>query len=297
MKDYETFKAAVVEQLEELVGGCTFAIEKIAKVNRGTLDALSARYPGDMFAPCIYIEDMYAAYMDGASLDDIVRSVATSLKRSDRSEHLYRQAMGTISNIKKRVYLQVVGKERNLEVMKDCPHRCIEDLLILYYILVKDSEEGLVTVQVTYSIAEEHGLNEEELFRLATANTKRLLPTVIIPIVDLPVDLPVGYDMYPPIYILTNQRFFNGASAILDNDTLSRLCEEVEDDLYLLPSSIHEVLAVPVSSMDPGYLNGLIQFVNRTELDPAEKLADHVYVFRRSTKMEGVILWKQKQEL
>ena len=49
----------------------------------------------------------------------------------------------------------------------------------------------------------------------------------------------------------------------------------------MIPSSLHEILAVPYRN-DPGiidFINKSIQEINDTELNPMDILSDHVYIY------------------
>lgn len=47
----------------------------------------------------------------------------------------------------------------------------------------------------------------------------------------------------------------------------------------MLPSSIHEVLALPVGNKDVDSLEEMVRCVNRTEVSPTEVLSDNVYKY------------------
>ena len=49
------------------------------------------------------------------------------------------------------------------------------------------------------------------------------------------------------IYVLTNSIRLNGAHYITDEDYLVDFANSVNSDLYILPSSIHELLIIPMS--------------------------------------------------
>ena len=51
-----------------------------------------------------------------------------------------------------------------------------------------------------------------------------------------------------PMYVLSNHTKLNGSACILYQDLLKNFAEHLRSDLYILPSSIHEVLIIPVNS-------------------------------------------------
>lgn len=75
------------------------------------------------------------------------------------------------------------------------------------------------------------------------------------------------------VMVITNSSGYYGASAIFYDGVLEAL-----KDYYLVPSSVHEWLAVPKSIADKEYLAQIIRQVNRTEVSPKEVLSDFPYV-------------------
>lgn len=49
-----------------------------------------------------------------------------------------------------------------------------------------------------------------------------------------------------PLYVLTNEIRLNGASVLFYTDCLKRFASDIGRDFFVLPSSIHEVLLLPV---------------------------------------------------
>ena len=64
-----------------------------------------------------------------------------------------------------------------------------------------------------------------------------------------------------PLYVLTNEIRLNGASVLFYTDCLKRFASDIGRDFFVLPSSIHEVLLLPV--MDEMSAWDLRQIVGR----------------------------------
>lgn len=95
--------------------------------------------------------------------------------------------------------------------------------------------------------------------------------------------LGIQEDCFPEIYVLINRESLFGASVILYPDYLRKLAERMGTDLYVLPSSIHEVIAVTTSGMEPSDLQDLVKTVNGTgwAVRPNEVLSNNVYRYSR----------------
>lgn len=84
------------------------------------------------------------------------------------------------------------------------------------------------------------------------------------------------------MYVLSNHTRINGAACILYDGVLEKIAEMLECNLFILPSSVHEVILIPEKG-DEDYerLSEMVREVNETQLSPEEVLADHAYYYSR----------------
>lgn len=75
----------------------------------------------------------------------------------------------------------------------------------------------------------------------------------------------------------------NGANIMLYKEYLEIAAEKMNGDFYILPSSIHELLAVPVSTAEIEKLRQMVKEVNDNEVAPEEILGYEVYRYNRET--------------
>lgn len=84
------------------------------------------------------------------------------------------------------------------------------------------------------------------------------------------------------LILLTNREGYLGASAMLYDGVLKELADAMGSDLFILPSSIHEVLALPDDGeVDWEELEEIVQTINQTEVEDREVLSDTVYCYCR----------------
>ena len=87
------------------------------------------------------------------------------------------------------------------------------------------------------------------------------------------------------MFVLTNQNRYYGAACLVYPDMLEVIGEMLQDDFYILPSSVHEVIFLGKNGcMDSAALNEMIEEVNRTQVDEEEWLSDHAYLYDRKSK-------------
>ena len=86
-----------------------------------------------------------------------------------------------------------------------------------------------------------------------------------------------------PMYVLSNKSRINGASCILYKDILKDFAMVVDKDLYVLPSSIHEVILLPSDgTQESEQLKEMVREINQSQVEKEEVLSDSVYYYRRS---------------
>lgn len=91
------------------------------------------------------------------------------------------------------------------------------------------------------------------------------------------------------LQIVMNRFLQYGATAVLDTDLMTKIAGYFQDDLLLLPSSIHEMIARPAEELTYSKdslecFNAMVKEVNATEVSREETLSDHVYIYLRDEK-------------
>lgn len=103
---------------------------------------------------------------------------------------------------------------------------------------------------------------------------------------DIPEDMEIPE---VPLTIATNNNNYFGASQIVDDRFLDEMGDKFEDDYYVIPSSIHEVLLLPTSQASGAEeLSDMIRSINRDHVTPQERLSDVALIYRRADKKLSV---------
>lgn len=127
--------------------------------------------------------------------------------------------------------------------------------------------------------------DEEEIREIALKNTPELLPAAIWTMKDMLGEMGVDTENLSeetPMYILSNKSRINGASAMLYDGVLRKFAGNLGSDLFILPSSVHELILVPVcDTLSPSDLIEMIAEVNDTQVSAEEILSYSLYEYSR----------------
>lgn len=176
----------------------------------------------------------------------------------------------------------MVNAEKNAGRLEKAPHMKFLDLAAVYRVVVGN---GSGSIMVSRSLCDKFAITEDELDAAARRNTEKAgfsvrplweILSEVGELMGLPED-PTKTD----IWVITNATGINGAAAMLYSDCLHSLAEQIGDDLYILPSSIHELLAVPAKGMDLYALRDKVCLINANEVAADEVLSNNVYWYSR----------------
>lgn len=286
MMNFEEFMAWVKENITSKDWKETSQVEiSVVKKNNGVSKAgLSIREDEQDVSPLLYLDNYYIHYQNGEILENIIRNI-----RADYDEKVQMFAakipnLREFENIRGKVIYRLVNYEKNKETLEDCPHIRLHDLAVTFRWVARIDDVGVSTSLITNEQVKEWGVSINDLVLAARQNTPRLFPAKIVDMEEMLAGM-VSFILYPgtiPMYILTNEQVINGASALLYGDILKDFANKKGTDMYILPSSIHEVVMVPADRIDdPKELSSIVHDVNTTVVSTGDVLSDSVYYYDR----------------
>ncbi len=297
MKQQEFYDALIARLYTMFPKDTQIYVQDILKNNGVSLDALIVREPDVNISPTIYLEDYYSLFEKGTSLNEICH-ILFGVCMEARLNHSVDPGFFTdFDRAKERMVFHLVNYQKNIPRLRDMPHIRYLDLAITFCCMLRLASGEAATIQIKNEHLAQWGVGIGEIKKHAFDNTPRLLPAYIQPIADAIRDLmeeneslqwmlPIAEpDDAPQLYVLTNETQFCGASCILYPSVLSEFSESLGTDLYVLPSSIHEVLLLPAKARtEDEPLNELVRTVNSEQLTPSQQLSDKVYYYSRARR-------------
>ncbi len=249
------------------------------KNNGVIMPGIRVRYKSTPIMPCIYPPSFFSLPPDLAAK----RAADEIEKRLEAAKALYESGELT-TNWRNRVFISLVHYEMNKKMLKSCIYRKFFDLAAVVRWYIPLAEDGGVML-CPKGITESLGVTEEEFFQEAKRNTRRLFTPESENLAKYlarynPVQVEEEEEDEIPIYILTHSGRTFGAVMMIYPDVLKELAEEMHGSYFLIPSSVHEVLALPADEKaNKDALREIVSSVNETSLDKTEILSYTVYYY------------------
>ncbi len=308
---FTSFTESIMSDLKKKLGSDYTVFSHTVKKNNGVeLTGVAARKSGCNTSPSVYINELYHENMTCEEAKSAAEQVYMALKKAEVAEDIDFSGFSEYEKVKKRVVVKLINAGKNKELLEQVPHMLFHDLaLVVYYPVRELPFEGKAIVLIRHSHREAWKVETEELLKVAISNTPRLFPgkiesmesvmrqlfssdleegSVEKELVELgicgedEIPLYLGAKAGVPMYVLSNEQKLYGAVCMLYPDILKKFTKKIDQDCYILPSSVHEVILVPAGAIaNEGELKETVTDINRTQVAEDEILADSVYYYSR----------------
>lgn len=308
---FQTFIFHVLQKIqEETDKHVKITVCDIPKNNGIVLTGLTFTREDINISPTIYLDAFYQDYEEGKSIEEITEEIKEIYCCSKMEGDLNMDFFTNYESAKQNIAYKLVNYEKNREFLKDVPHRKYLDFAIVYYYLVDKKEFSNASILIHNKHMEHWGVDEKELYAVAKKNTPRLLPVSFCGMMEVLDELVMSEPDFlnrileerrmeeedelkmlleifirkdeTGMYVLSNKTRLFGAVVMLYEEVMESCAKQLDADLYILPSSVHEViLLADEGQIDKDKLEKMVREVNATQVGPEEFLSDFVYYFSR----------------
>ena len=300
--DYNMFKECILEAIaERFEEDCKIEYKEVLKNNGIKLDGVLVRFSNKSISPTVYVNDYFDRYVEGEDIDEIADHIEWLIKNNCLEDDFDPETLILFENIKNQIVYKLINAEKNEELLKTVPHKMFLDLAIVYYISIKEDIFESASILINNAHLELWGKTLEDIDRLAKENGPKILKPEIKSMAQTLTEIicqrgenpeEIDEDMLSDcgMYVLTNEKKQFGASAILYDNVIKDFSKSLSShSLYILPSSVHEVIMIPsilVDSVDK--LNEMICEVNATQVPLVDILSNHCYYY--DNKRDEIII-------
>ncbi len=282
--DYCEFCDAVLaDARDRLQADSKVELTKVLKNNGIELVGINVMDKGKLIGPTIYLEDYYEQYRYGKNLEEIMENFLEVYQKNKTVDlGVSPDFFWDFSKVKNRLIFKLINYERNRELLKDIPHKKVLDLALIFCCAVSLNNGRGSVITVKNSHLAMWKVDCDTVYEMALNNTPILLQKRIESIEDIIKD---GRQYDRNMLVLTNHQSMYGAGVVLYEGVLEEIAINYNASLYILPSSIHEVIVMKATDYDDvEALKDMVRSVNQFGVDAKEILSDNVYVYNKESQ-------------
>ena len=310
MEDFEVFaenvKNQILEFLPEEYQSASAEMKQVFKNNNERRLGISIQKEGWEIAPILYLEEYYQMLQEGNSETEVLQRIAREYLDCDRGmPQNVGELIPDFESAKEQLWLKLVGKESNQRKLERCVYKEVEgtDLVATFQLRVRipGLEEG--NISVDKRIMEKWGCDVDSLYESVLANMVCQMPAQVSEIDSVLTGDDGGGKpeevscQEKKLYVLRNTEESHGAATLLYPGVLQALAENSGADLFILPSSIHEVLVMKADGeINAGELQYMVMDINRHMVEPEEVLSDQVYRYDRESQSLSMATTREETE-
>lgn len=302
---YETFCTNVQERVQEIKGEeVSVSIVRSLKNNGRERMSLIIKGKEDEVVPSLFLEEFYSQYECGISFEDILEKILAVYDEYEWEGEPDFSFFSDFESARSHIAYKLISQNENQELLGKVPWFPVLDLAMVFYCILPKQFKVKASILIDNSHMALWQVNKEEVYEAAYLNTPKLLPFGIEPIQSVLEQLLKQPDEkfeeglkkemeenvadlagnIAGMYVLSNNEQFFGAACILYPEVLHKFAEKNGENIFILPSSVHEVLLIPDDgSFSAEEFAGLVREVNMTQVEPEERLSDCVYYYRMNS--------------
>lgn len=283
--------------LKRAIGGdAEVLIQNVCKNNGIVLTGVSIFSKDRNMSPTIYLENSYEQYLGGESMEEIVKELYACYLENCPEDAFDTDFFMDYQLARERIAYRLVSREKNQNLLEEVPFIPYLDMAITFFCKIQHEELGCGIIQIKNEHMRIWGVEKEQLFYDAGQNMHRLCPELICTMQELLENAGNEQEIPEDVFreadeagelqmmVVTNSDKSYGAAVILYEGVLERLSERMQSSLAILPSSVHEMIVLPVKSeKEAAAFCEMVHEINETQVDPEEVLTDSVYFYGKHT--------------
>ena len=190
--------------------------------------------------------------------------------------------------VKDKLFIRPLNMEKNKEELENSLYKQNGEIALTLYMKISDEDGKLTSCKVPLSYVEKWPVKEENVFEEAMKNTMSMMPPRVCELLKLVLNPAYeGEDIYASDYIpekggtgncMSTSSKTNGAVAIFYPGVAKTFCHKLgADGLYLVFTSVHEVMLHDEESVEPENLKTILEETIEEATPEEDVLTRHIY--------------------
>lgn len=199
-----------------------------------------------------------------------------------------RKILLTREFVLENVTYKLINKQRNAKKLESVPHKDILDLAATYKVTYNAEDGRNIVIELDNETIETVNVSLDELDAAARKNTSKH-GFIVMSMPHLGI---ASEEEETIMHVITNPECHEGVIAMLYKDCLAKVAEVYDDNVIILPSSIHEIIVMPETQVKT-HLSDLKEIIfgvnNEDCIAEDEVLGDLPYRFDKTTGELSII--------
>lgn len=299
MMDIDSFMEEIRERLQAYYRDeYKVDIHNVIKNNDSLQHGITILKSGSNLSPNIYLDDEYDAYINGKSMESITSSIIAIRSECADDTDFDAGRLKSYEQVRESLSIRLVSSTMNRLTLKDMPHVDYVDMAVIFAVDIESSDMGKGQVVIRNEHLKMWDKTVDRLYADALSNMIHKAPPLLKDMVSLlgemmgdrlneDMDISRQYDGCN-MYVLTNQSKNFGAAVMVYPGVLKDVADILDGDYYVIPSSVHELIIIPVGDTEDKWdrseeLSEMVREINDAQLSPEEVLSDHVYRYHAAS--------------
>lgn len=196
--------------------------------------------------------------------------------------------------VKENLFIRLINFEKNKTELEYSFYKRNGDIALTLYMKISDEDGMMTSLKVPLKCVERWDLEKEDVFMAALKNTVSMMPPKVYNMMKMLLNPKCdGEDIDAPDYIpfkdamgncLSTGRRTNGAVAIFYPGVARLFCDKINTDgLYLVFTSIHEVMVHNARMIGPEDLASVLDDTIKESTPEDDVLTKHIYYYNAET--------------
>lgn len=275
-----------MKHFEEKLNSLESTVQEIFKENGYEMEASKVYKAGGVIltgitvskkngvCPCLYLEN-YINELENCDIADVAYKIyiqyMEAYSKIDEDIVKIVHEFYDFEQIKKRLQLKVLNTEYSKGYISKYASKEFLDLSILVYVAVSENQ----SITVSDEQCKNWGKTFEDILGIAVQNEKYCLQNMADILGEAGM---ADKNDECKMYVMSNKSRMYGAGAIVKADLLKQTAEKLEDDLLILPSSIHELIIIPWKEVEKSDdIKEMVREINDNMVSTDEILSYNIY--------------------
>lgn len=296
MMEYREFVEELMAEVKEETGLKTEFHESDEKMPQDSIWVYMSEDNGSSNIVRLFTAESYNQWIQRkTTFSALIRDIKKSVKNFDDMcvpDKL--KKLKDYEQVKENLFIRLINFEKNKTELENSFYKRNGDIALTLYMKIFDEDGMLTSLKVPLQCVERWDLENEDVFMAALKNTASMMPPKVYDMMKMLLNPEYdGEDIDAPDYIpfqdemgncLSTGQKTNGAVAIFYPGIARLFCDKINtDELYLVFTSIHEVMVHNARMIEPEDLASVLDDTIKESTPEDDVLTKHIYYYNAET--------------